>query len=56
MKIFITGISGFIGFHLARELKAYGHDVCGCDNYNRMYDPSLKISRYKILEMSNIPV
>ena len=56
MKIFITGISGFIGFHLARELKAYGHDVLGCDNYNSMYDPSLKISRYKILEMSKISV
>lgn len=56
MKIFITGISGFIGFHLARELKAYGHDVLGCDNYNDMYNPSLKISRYRILEMSKIPV
>ena len=56
MKIFITGISGFIGFHLARELKAYGHDILGCDNYNGMYNPSLKISRYRILEMSEIPV
>ena len=56
MKIFITGISGFIGFHLARELKAYGYDVLGCDNYNGMYNPSLKIDRCKILEMSKIPV
>lgn len=56
MKIFITGIAGFIGFHLARELKAYGHDVLGCDNWNGMYSPSLKIDRCKILEMSKIPV
>ena len=56
MKIFITGIAGFIGFHLARELKAYGHDVLGCDNYNGMYSPSLKMDRCKILEMAKIPV
>ena len=56
MKIFITGIAGFIGFHLARELKAYGHDVLGCDNYNGMYAPHLKMDRCKILEMSKIPV
>jgi UDP-glucuronate 4-epimerase len=56
MKIFITGIAGFIGFHLARELKAYGHDVLGCDNYNGMYAPHLKMDRCKVLEMSKIPV
>ena len=56
MKIFITGIAGFIGFHLARELKAYGHDVLGCDNYNGMYAPHLKMDRCKILEMAKIPV
>ena len=56
MKIFITGIAGFIGFHLARELKAYGHDVLGCDNYNGMYSPHLKMDRCKVLEMAKIPV
>ena len=56
MTIFITGISGFIGFHLARELKAYGHDILGCDNYNAMYNPVLKMDRCKILEMAKIPV
>ena len=56
MKIFITGISGFIGFHLARELKAYGHEILGCDNYNGMYSPHLKMDRCKILEMAEIPV
>jgi len=56
MKIFITGAAGFIGFHLARELKAYGHDVLGCDNYNGMYSPHLKMDRCKVLEMAEIPV
>lgn len=29
MKIVITGISGFVGKHLTRELKSYHHDVIG---------------------------
>ena len=40
MKIFITGIAGFIGFHLAQELRAYGYEVLGCDDYNGYYDKS----------------
>ena len=32
MKIFISGIAGFLGSHLADALIAQGHDVVGCDN------------------------
>ena len=32
MKIFITGIAGFLGSHLADALIAEGHTVSGCDN------------------------
>ena len=32
MKIFITGIGGFLGSHLADALIADGYDVYGCDN------------------------
>lgn len=32
MRIFITGISGFLGSHLAEELKRLGHDVDGVDS------------------------
>lgn len=53
MKIFITGITGFIGFHLAQELKAFGHTVTGCDNYNGYYDKNLKIDRAAILDQYN---
>ncbi|MCF7759607.1 MAG: NAD-dependent epimerase/dehydratase family protein [Cephaloticoccus sp.] len=35
MRILITGICGFVGSTLARELLALGHDVCGFDNYIR---------------------
>ncbi|MDG2223120.1 MAG: polysaccharide biosynthesis protein [Rubripirellula sp.] len=31
MKIFITGISGFLGRHLARHLESQGHHVMGVD-------------------------
>lgn len=44
-KIAITGLAGFIGFHLAQKLKADGHTVVGFDNYNTYYDPMLKESR-----------
>jgi UDP-glucuronate 4-epimerase len=50
MKIFITGSSGFIGFHLAKKLLDKGHIVCGFDSMNSYYDIKLKKSRYKILK------
>lgn len=53
-KIYITGIAGFIGFHLARRLKALGHEVRGCDNFNDYYDPRLKEERATLLD--GIPI
>lgn len=41
----ITGIGGFIGFHLARRLLKEGYAVVGLDNLNEYYSPSLKIAR-----------
>lgn len=32
MKIFITGVAGFLGSHLADRMLALGHDVAGNDN------------------------
>ena len=32
-KILITGMAGFIGFHLARKLFALGYEVYGFENY-----------------------
>ncbi|MES2345196.1 MAG: GDP-mannose 4,6-dehydratase, partial [Chlamydiota bacterium] len=56
MKIFITGIAGFIGFHLAKVLKARGDVVIGCDNFNAYYDPELKKKRAQILLQDDIHV
>jgi len=32
MRVFITGIAGFLGSHLAERLLSMGHDVVGCDS------------------------
>ena len=32
MKVFITGVAGFLGSHLADEMIAEGHEVVGVDN------------------------
>ncbi len=50
MKIFITGSSGFIGFHLSKKLLDRGHNVQGFDSMNNYYDPKLKKARYQILK------
>ncbi|MES2121686.1 MAG: NAD-dependent epimerase/dehydratase family protein [Chlamydiota bacterium] len=54
-RIFITGISGFIGMHLALALKQRGDEVIGCDNFNSYYDVRLKHAREKILQAAGIP-
>jgi UDP-glucuronate 4-epimerase len=45
MKILVTGTAGFIGFHLAHQLRARGDEVVGLDNINDYYDPALKYGR-----------
>ena len=32
MKIFVSGVAGFLGSHLAESFIADGHEVVGCDN------------------------
>lgn len=32
MRVFVTGIAGFLGSHLAEHLLAMGHQVVGCDS------------------------
>jgi len=56
MHIFITGIAGFIGFHVARALRRRGDTVIGCDNFNSYYDPQLKRERAAILEKEDVKI
>lgn len=49
MKILITGVAGFIGFHLAQKLLREKKIVIGIDNLNNYYDVNLKKNRLKKL-------
>jgi len=56
MKVYITGIAGFIGYHTAIHLNEQGHEVVGCDNFNDYYDPELKYDRADMLNARGIAV
>lgn len=45
MKILVTGVAGFIGFHVTLRLLERGDTVIGVDNLNDYYDVSLKEAR-----------
>jgi len=49
LKILVTGIAGFIGFSLAKELSKRGYEIVGVDNINNYYDPRVKYGRLKEL-------
>jgi UDP-glucuronate 4-epimerase len=49
-KILITGIAGFIGFHLGKKLLEDNWQIVGIDNVNDYYDVQLKIDRLKQFE------
>ena len=50
MKILITGVAGFIGYHLSKNLLKSSFSVIGLDNINSYYDKQLKFDRLKDLE------
>ncbi|MGH6992382.1 MAG: NAD-dependent epimerase/dehydratase family protein, partial [Caulobacteraceae bacterium] len=50
MRALITGVAGFIGFHLARRLLSEGWRVTGLDGLTDYYDIALKRSRLAVLE------
>lgn len=45
MSLLVTGVAGFIGFHVAQALLARGETVIGIDNVNDYYDVRLKEAR-----------
>ena len=49
MKVIITGVCGFIGFHLCKKLLQTNFQIVGIDNFNSYYDPQLKEERLKEL-------
>lgn len=55
-RILITGAAGFIGYHLATQLKNRGDFVIGVDNFNAYYDPQLKRDRAAELQKIGVDV
>ena len=54
MNLLVTGVAGFIGFHLTCRLLREGHEVTGIDNINDYYDVRIKQDRLKqIQELGN---
>jgi len=49
-KILITGVAGFIGYHLAEKLLSKNYQIIGIDNLNDYYDPILKQDRLNNLK------
>jgi len=45
MSILVTGVAGFIGYHVAERLLARGEAVLGIDSVNDYYDVRLKEAR-----------
>ncbi|NLP58174.1 NAD-dependent epimerase/dehydratase family protein [Lutibacter sp. B1] len=48
-KVLITGMAGFIGYHLAKLLREFDFQIVGLDNINDYYDVNLKYARLKDL-------
>ena len=54
-KILITGVAGFIGYHLSEKLLNNNYHIIGIDNLNDYYDPNLKKTRLDNLNrLSNL--
>ncbi|MEQ9639673.1 MAG: NAD-dependent epimerase/dehydratase family protein [Alphaproteobacteria bacterium] len=53
MTILLTGVAGFIGFHVTQALLARGERVVGVDNLSPYYDVNLKRARLAQLEGRN---
>ena len=45
MIVLVTGVAGFVGYHVAERLAAMGASVIGVDSFNDYYDPALKEAR-----------
>lgn len=52
-KVLITGVAGFVGFHLAKKLFANSLNIVGIDNINDYYPVQLKHDRLADLKDSS---
>ena len=53
MRIFVTGIAGFIGSRVTELLLDQGHEVCGVDNLCAAYD--IRLKQYRLERLHGRP-
>ena len=53
MKIFITGVAGFIGYNLSEFLIKKSYKVYGIDNFDDYYSIKIKKKRINQLKKKN---
>jgi len=53
MRVLITGVAGFIGFHTANLLLKMGYKVYGLDSLNTYYSVAIKKKRIHNLKNKN---
>ncbi len=56
MKIFITGVAGAIGSHVAEAFCAAGHEVVGIDNLDNYYAPHIKELNLRDVARSGVSI
>lgn len=54
MRILITGVAGFLGYHLAKSLLDQENEVIGIDNFNQDYPSYIKRERVAELAKSKL--
>jgi dTDP-glucose 4,6-dehydratase len=54
LRILVTGGSGFIGSHLARELSSRGHDILACDLLNSERDRFIRCDVRQIRQVERL--
>ena len=53
-KILITGVLGFIGYHLTRNLIESGYEVIGIDNINSYYNVKMKYDKLPLMGIEEV--
>ncbi|MFN0154654.1 MAG: NAD-dependent epimerase/dehydratase family protein [Gaiella sp.] len=54
MRYLVTGAAGFIGSHLAEEVRAAGHELRCVDSFNDYYAPQLKALNAATLDVERL--
>lgn len=55
LRVFITGVTGFVGPHLMNELTRAGHEVWGASRPNSLASPEKRFANHLFLDLNDEP-